>query len=85
MYSKAYGDKIKPRSTELLDEMMEKNGGVLPPGAKLVCHNRAAKELYDAETDEVKDEIKGMIEAAAKDKEEAGVDGTERTPEQYLQ
>lgn len=45
---------------------------------------RAAKELYDPETEDVKNEIKAILDAAVKDKEEAEVDSAEQTPQQYL-
>lgn len=85
MYSKTHYNDIRPRTQQLVDEMMEANGGKLPPGGHLICAKKASAELYEMESDEVNAEVLARIQEQAKIKEEKAVIRKNRTPEQYLE
>lgn len=89
VYSKLhYEEKIKPRTRELMDELISKNNGKLPPGGSINCIRKATNEYYAGEEsegdvmDEVRDKKAEDAEAKQKAREAANSDA-DPTPEEY--
>jgi hypothetical protein len=79
MYSKLYySTKIQPVVEETLKEK-----GKLPKGEKLNIIKQITKELYLAESEEVKSEVQEKIDERAREAKTAEC-AAERTADQYL-
>lgn len=82
MYSKLYWGKIKPKVQEEIDEAR-----TTTRGEKLNIVKRVTKDMWDAESEEVKAVVITKLAQVTADKEEAESrckNGLESAPEDYL-
>lgn len=82
MYSKLYySTKIQPVVEETLKEKLQK--GMLPRGEKLNIIKQITREMYLAESEDVKFEVQEKLDERSREAETAECTA-ERTADQYL-